>query len=598
MNPRGDSIGELLGNVETQNGIPTAKSGITEFWSAPGTKEVIFCAATFLAYVGTLAFGFVYDDQPQIVTNPAIHAWSYLPRYFTSHVWNDIYSGQVGNYYRPLFLLWLRLNHAAWGLTPQWWHLTAVLCHVLVTYLVFRLAQSLTGDRSTAFLAGLLFGLHPAHIESVAWISGVTDTLMAIFFLASLCAYLRYRDEKKKLWLCATVGAFVLALLTKETAIVLPLLIAVYEWPGEHDAKISMGATVGRLATALTPFLAVAAVYLLVRNSALGGFTPMSMSMSWKVAVLTWPSVALFYVRHLLWPFGLSGFYPSPLLAQISGRAILGSLALVLLAVACTWGLVRWLGWSRSTRCAVALLVLPTLPALYSPALPARDMLHDRYLYLPLAGFAILLAMALERLAAAGSRGVLIRWAVAGLLVTGYLAGTLTQQLQWASDRRLYTKGIESAPDNIVVRDNLADALLAAGEFDRAFPLCVEVLRRDPNYWRANYHLAFLYYKTGHYAEAEKYFTRAIQIDPTDADEFINLGVVQIHEGRLDEALSNTRHAIQLSPKAMGYHLILGMMLKAKGLPRDAANEFRLELMHNPGNEKAAQALREIEQEK
>jgi len=598
MNPRSDSIGEVLGKAGTQRVAPTVKSGAARLWPAPGTKEIVLCAATFLAFVGTLAFGFVYDDRPQIITNPAIHAWSYLPRYFTSHVWNDIYSGRVGNYYRPLFLVWLRLNYAAWGLTPQWWHLTTVLCHVLVTYLVFRLTQSLTGDRNTAFLAGLLFGLHPAHIENVAWVSGVTDSLMAIFFLASLCAYLRYRDDKKKVWLCATIAAFALALLIKETAIVLPLLIVAYEWPDKHDAQASMGATTRRLATVLMPFGVVAAAYLLARNAALGGFSPQSLSMSRKMMVLTWPSGLWFYVRHLLWPSGLSEFYPSLPISHISAPESVGSLLLLLMVTAAIWGLVRWLGWSRATRCAVALLVFPILPALYFPALSVADMLHDRYLYLPLAGFTVLLAMALEKLAATGFRGALVRWGVAGLLVAGYTVGTLTQQLQWANDRRLYATGIESAPDNNLVRDNLADTLIDSGEYDRAFPLCVEVLRRDPNYWRANYHLAFLYYKTGHYAEAEKYFIRAIQIDPTDSDEFINLGVVQMHQGRLDEALGNTRRAIQISPRAPGYHLVLGFMLKQKGLRSDAADQFRLELVYNPGNEKAAQALREIEQEK
>jgi tetratricopeptide (TPR) repeat protein len=580
--------------------IPNPESEITRFWSMPGAAETVLCLTTFLAFVRTLAFGFVYDDQPQIVRNIAVQAWSYLPHYFTSHVWADIYSGRLGNYYRPLFLLWLRLNHAAFGLAPGWWHFTSALCHVLATYLLFRAALQLTRNRSTAFLTGLLFSLHPTHIESVAWISGVTDPLMAVLFLASLLAYLHYLHEGKKVWLAVAVAAFGLALLVKETAIVLPFVLAICLWHREPDGAVAALRMPGRReARSLLWFAVIAAPYLLARRYALGGISPDSAPMSWTSMVLAWPSVIWFYVRHLIWPFGLSEFYPAPAAAQTASWDFAAPLILVLLAAVGLGLLVRCLRLSQATRCALGTLILPLLPALYLPALTAGDVLHDRYLYLPSAGLALLVVLAIQRLANSfGSRVALVYWGLSGILVAGCLFGTVVQQSQWANDRQLYARGLRSAPDNNTVRDNLANTFLATAEYDRALPLYLEVLRRDPNFWRSNYNLAFLYYKTGRYPEAELYFKRAIQIDPSDGDEFLYLAVVEMHQGRLEEAIVAARRAVQLNPKALNYHYVLGAMLKAKGLVSEATEEFRRELASNPGNTAAVQQLAAIEQGK
>jgi len=95
------------------------------------------------------------------------------------------------NYYRPLFLLWVRINEAVFGIQAWGWHLTTILAHVLSTLLVYFLVWRLGVERNVALLAALLFGLHPAHIEAVAWISGVNEPLMGILFMGSLFAYVQ-----------------------------------------------------------------------------------------------------------------------------------------------------------------------------------------------------------------------------------------------------------------------------------------------------------------------------------------------------------------------------------------------------------------------
>ena len=198
----------------------------------PGTSKprlilIAVLLVTGAVYLPACGYQFVYDDHGQILDNQYALTWSWLPHYFTSHVWS---SKQLAApvYYRPLFLVWLLLNYQLFGVNPAWWHLTTVLAHVLATFLVYRLAVKLFDDPWPAGIAALLFGLHPVHIESVTWVSGVSEPLVAVFLLSALIFYLRSRDPadaRARTWLPVSLALAGTALLAKETALILPLLI-------------------------------------------------------------------------------------------------------------------------------------------------------------------------------------------------------------------------------------------------------------------------------------------------------------------------------------------------------------------------------------
>src|SRR6185295_7769338 len=121
------------------------------------TLPALIAAVTFIAYMGTMRYDFVSDDLLVIVKNPSVQSWTFAPQYFTEHLW--FFKYPTGNYYRPIFLVWILLNHTLFGLNPLGYHLTTVLVHVVVTLLVFHLARRLTGDLATAAIASILFGL-------------------------------------------------------------------------------------------------------------------------------------------------------------------------------------------------------------------------------------------------------------------------------------------------------------------------------------------------------------------------------------------------------------------------------------------------------
>jgi len=585
--------------------------GVNQSWfGRPRVAEILVCAATALVYLATLWFGFVYDDVLQVFKSPALHEWRYLPQYFSSHVLAAIHPGAGGNYYRPLLLLWLRLNYVLFGPEPAGWHATTVLCHMLATFLVFQLAVRLSRDRLMAFETALLFGITPSHIESVAWISGVSDPLMTCFLLGSLLMFLEWRSGRRfgaAIW---SLALFACALLSKETAVVLPALIFAAEIARPTDGSCSR--TVAKILGGLRKcagFVVVTIGYFGVRLRALQGWSHPEIQLTWKQVLLTWPGVIWFYARHLIWPVGLSEFYPLEYVSNFTARGVVMPLAWLCVcagAMALTVSLIRDRSRKKIGGFAIALMTIPLLPVLDLRALTPGDVVHDRYLYLPSAGFALLVGLLIGEVAGRvcevdGWRGVdskiRVRLAavVASMVVITMAALTISQQMQWASDILLYTRGLQSAPANLNVRDNLANALMGANQPERAIPLYLEVLERNPLFWRSNYNLGYAYYKSGNFAGAEEYLGRAIKIDPNDADEYIYLAITELQLKNMSGAVENARRAIALNPHARGYHWVAGMAYEGAGNITLAAAEFRTEVAEHPDNAAAVAALQKLQ---
>jgi tetratricopeptide (TPR) repeat protein len=560
--------------------------------------ETVACVVAWLVYARTLTFGFVYDDVPQILKNPAIQSWHYLPQYWTSHVWAAIYPNSTGNYYRPLFLLWLRLNYVIFGDKPMGWHATSVLCHVAATLIVFRLAQHLTRDRITAFIAALLFALHPAHLENVAWVSGVTDPLMACFVLGSCIAYIKFSESRKAFHLALSLGLFALALMAKETAIVLPLLIFVLSRisrPAQPEALNVLPEPASALRES-APYILLSLVYIGIRYRVLGGFAHPTISIRWMEVPLTWPSVLWFYSKHLLLPVHLSEFYSLNYVSNFSVSLVALPLLFLLVFGVALYFLIRILP-KRAAFFALALILFPLLPVLDLRSLTIGDIVHDRYLYLPSAGFALCLSLGIAALRSqmATRQRVIVPALLTATAFAVFAALILTQQKQWANDILLYSEGVKSAPDNPTVRDNLANALLAAKQPERAIPLYLEVIKKNPNFWRSNYNLGVAYYQTGNASAAEQSLQRAILIDNRDSDQYIFLALADLQLKKFTEAADSARQALLRNPRAPGYHFILGLIAEAEHDPPSAIAAFQSELAQHPDHAPARAELRKLE---
>jgi len=423
----------------------------------------------------------------------------------------------------------LRLNSILLEMSSWGWHLLSIAKHVAATALFGWLTWKLLSNRAAAVLAAILFALHPAQAESVAWVT-VPDPLMAAAVFVTLLLYLKYVEDppavleiKKKPrkaqpmlverspgWLIASAAACFAALLTKETAIVLPAMIFVLALLAP-DGDLQNGANQNRNYTArlgralrhTTLFIVVTGVYLLLRFHALGGtIGANTQHLPLSMVLLSLPATLLFYVKVLLWPVRSYAFADPTLVEGFSVREIL----LPGFAIACFAAVVAVLcgwAWREAARnrlpeeamrikyallISVLLLVLPILPALNLNALNPGDFLHGRYVYLPSAGFMLLLVTCWHL---TGKARVPLIGAAAVVAVL-FAILTMAQQKQWKDDLTVFTVAHELAPHNGPVAQHLADAhvqqalqLADEGRCSEVLPVFQQVTQQYPQDWFA-----------------------------------------------------------------------------------------------------------------
>jgi protein O-mannosyl-transferase len=545
---------------------------------------------TAITYLGTIRFDFVYDDYSQIVYNPFLRAWHYVPQFFVSSVWKQMAPLTPGNYYRPLFLVLMRVNYSIFADRPLGWHLLAVLMHLLVTWLTYVLVKKLTGQFTTAWLAALIFGVHPIHHEVVAWVSGTTESLFAILFLLAFLAYLQSREGSKGFWMALSCASYALCLLSKETAIVLPALIFVDGWirytPVENESGPDYA---GRFRSALTPaawFLPIALLYLFVRFKILSGFGHSFVHVPPVVWLLTLPSILLFYVRNWFFPFRLSESYDLFYQSNLSPLHVLLPLAILISLGVAVWFLRNRLG-TKAVGYAVAWIVIPLLPALDTFVFRPDELVHDRYFYVPSIGAALLVALIIERAAKTrlGLFGQPSHVVAAGFALTVLLSFFAARAASfWTSDYVLFSRAHQIAPQNATALNNLGAEMINRQELDGAQKILDTGYRNDPYDFQFSLNLARLYYRKRDFQKAESYIQQAKALDPNLAETYLILGQIQLRQSHLQEAQESLHHAVSLNPYSAPFHTSYGIVLALNGDCTNADQQFEAALALNPGD--------------
>ena len=262
----------------------------------------------FGLYLRAIGFAPVYDDN-------VITPWTSLrdvPRFFTHDIFGSDGSAH-SVYYRPIAQTWGLLVYLCGSAAPGWLHLSAILLHVTVIVLAYLFGRQLFGEERLAMLTAILFGLHPSKVESVAWIgSSCVDGLGAVFFFASLIAFLKWRESNSAGWMAASVGLFAGAMFTKETMVFIPILIALYLWLNTPAAG-----RISRILPTLAPYGLVWTAYMAIRHHVI---KPANASAEYIHPTFTlanlWtaPYAVWWYIRHLVLPWGLSVEYGESLL--------------------------------------------------------------------------------------------------------------------------------------------------------------------------------------------------------------------------------------------------------------------------------------------
>jgi len=519
-------------------------------------------ALALLVNLNTLWNGFAIDDQQQIVNNTFIRSLRNLPQAFTSSVWTFGSSDVVftaAPYYRPLFNVLFTINYALFGESAWGWHLVNLLIHAAVVLLCFLLLRRLSGQEWLAAAAASLFAVHPVHAESVAWISGVPDPLMALFLLPAFIFYLQYRATNNKNYLALTLALFLGGLLCKETALSFPLLIFLSELFYFDDTKkfkekIPRG--LGRTALFLIP----AAIYFGLRYHAIGSFLFKGEARhSLGPAVKSVPFALAKYLGLMSLPFEYSYQHYTLPVKTITALGFLAPLVLVLgVVTAAIMTRNRWL------RFAIIWFIVFLMPALAGlRQFDPEYLIQERYLYLSSIGFCLALAIGLEWLAMSGA----IRWsgrqaasAFVGVIVLGLSVVTVLQNRVWRDSITVFRHCVLVDPGSAIAHSSLAHVYADAGRGREATDEANAALKLNSNSSDAYLMLSYVAFRSRKLNDAAAMLEKGLATIPIDGDTRKGVATMQLNLALLYQQQKNSagadalfRQTIQTSPRALAW---------------------------------------------
>jgi Flp pilus assembly protein TadD len=524
-------------------------------------------AAVALAYQPAWNGGFLWDDAAH-VTRADLRSWRGLWR-----IWSE--PGATQQYY-PLLHSAFWLQHRLWGDAPAGYHLVNLALHAAAALLAGLALRRLSVPG--AFLAAAVFALHPVHVESVAWITELKNTLSAVLYLGAAMAWLRFEEERRARAYLLALALFVLALCSKTVTATLPAALLLLHWwkrgrPGWRREVLP-----------LLPFFALGAAagsFTAWVERKLVGAEGAAFDLSPVERGLVAGRAAWFYLGKLVWPADLSFVYPRWSVSQaIWWQYLYPAAALAVLAI--LWSQrQRWPGPLAGT-----LFFLGTL----FPALGFFDVYPFLFSFVA-DHFQYLASLGIIALAAAGAARLLERRRLwrrpAGdalcLAALAVLAALTWQRSHLFADREtLYRATIRSNPGCWMAYNNLAGSLIARGATEEALGLVQRALDLRPDYPEAHNNLGLVLASRGRWDEAIRHYRRALELDPAYPEAHNNLGFAIAAGGELDEAIAHYRWALEGDPGQAGVHYNLAMALLARGDDPQAAAHLRRALELQP----------------
>ena len=502
---------------------------------------IILVGVTFVVYAGTLEHDFLlnWDDSLYVTENETIRGitWEHVKEAFTRFY--------VGNY-APIQIISYMVDYAAGGLRPGIFIFTNVLIHAINGILFYLLLFRLTQRKVIGFLAAFIFLFHPVQVESVAWISQRKNLLALFFFLSSFHSYISYRLTEKTasmFYYTVSVAAFMLALLSKPVAIILPLVLILYDLCyRDKSGRTSW------LANKI-PFLSIAGAALLI---ALKSQLPendggrISYAIEGPLGVFyTMLTVLARYFKIIFWPTELSALYMPPMKVGVDGMVALSALFAAVLVV-----LGFYLYRSRKELFFwYALFFVGLLPV--SQIVPLVTLMNDRYLYFPMVGAAAFFGLIVLPFVDTASNVRKEALAVVlGLVIIPLPWLSWQRTSVWSSDVSLWMDATSKTPDSPLAWNGLGMSYIDAGRFDEAASAFLKALSRDPDYELALNNIGALYNSRGKITEARPYLLKATGLFPKNSNGLMNLGINYYVSREYQNAELTFKKVLALNPRS------------------------------------------------
>lgn len=523
---------------------------------------VIIVIFSFAAFINVLSMDFVWDDLTQIKNNSNINNIKVVKEAFLTDTGTATSNGEdFTPYYRPLFTISLMIDGIIWGKNPFGYHLTNILLHLEITFLLYLLLIYLTSNTKISMAATALFAIHPVHSEAVAYISARTHLLCALFFMLSFLLYVLAKQKNRISIYFASMFFFICSMLSNEMGVTLPAVIIAHEVCLEEKER----------KRAFYPFiyLIVAALYVLVRFFILQSHSWAELPLEYRT--LTGINVIEKYIKLLILPIGLNVFYDIPLEKDIlSFNAIIQILLLIFhIAVGAFF-------WKKSKELffGLAWIFLTLLPVSNIPAVLYPSLLSERYLYLPSIGFSMIFGFSFFyvgnylRTRMKSNDFMLLKkfsyFAGSAALVL-FILLTILRNEPYKNEEKLWETAVQEAPQSVYSRYRLALAYDEAGKTEKAKDEYEKVFNMNPQKIIRD-RLIFIYRKLG----------------ISEAEALYKIGLGYLNKGFYNSATVFLMKSVKNDNKLAEAHNALGVAYEEKGLKERAIEEFTMAVKLNP----------------
>lgn len=563
---------------------PVARSS---WWWAPWFISAALVLGTALVYLQVLVAGFSNFDDPYYVTEN-MHVRQGLNLHGIGWAFT---STAVANWH-PLTWISLELDYELFGLNPAGFHLTNLVLHLANTLLVFWTLRVYTRSLWGSACVAALFGIHPLHVESVAWVTERKDVLSTLFWLLAMLAYYRYAARPSLMRYLIVAMLLALGLMAKQMLVTLPCVFLLLDyWPlgrlrlsapsvagGDQAAPVEQ-LSWQKLLLEKTPLLALCAAcsILTLFAQSTGGAVASAVSTPLRYRLMNVADAYIAYLAKTIWPLNLAVFYPHTLHRQ-SWLVAIGNGAIL---VAISW-------WTyRRRRAAPYLLVgwcwyLGTLVPVIGLVQVGAQALADRYTYVPLIGIFWMTVWGMHALVAQRRLSPKLAGMLALMAIASFGACTWVQTGYWVDDVRLWQHALKVSGPSAQVYDNLSGALLREGRLNDALPYLQDLVRYAPDNSNGHLNLGLTLWQTGDHARGVEEIERALELKPSNAEARYNYGYLLSLEGRIDEAIAQLRQSVAMDPFYWRAHLQLSKILKETGDEQESLRHYREAQRLNP----------------
>jgi len=499
----------------------------------------------------------IYDDDSYVTDN--LHIKTGLN--YRNMLW--AFTTIEASNWHPITWLSHMVDVQLFGMNPAGHHLTSVFFHVANTLLLFFLFQSSSGSFWKSFVLASLFGLHPLHVESVAWVAERKDVLSALFWLLTMLAYSRYASRRNKPAYALALILFALGLMAKPMLVTLPFVLVLWDiWPLRRYSPISgEGERLSLLLLEKVPFFILAAASCVITYYAqqAGGAVSSMRSVPFDFRLVNALVSYWDYMWKLVWPKKLAIIYPLPATRTLFAGIIAGSALTGVSAVFWYWRqryphlLVGWL-WFLGTLVPVIGLVQV-----------GEQAMADRYTYLPSIGFFLMIVWGVSSITGHCQSGAKIFSVLTVAACMALLPMTWIQAGYWHDSVTLFSHATKVVPGNVTALVGLGQAYAGRKNLAAAQTAFQEALRLSPENARTHAEWGFTLEMAGNYDEALSHYREAVRINPRYAGVHNNIANLLLGKGNLTEALSHCREAQRLDPKNPDIALTLGVALATQG---------------------------------